>query len=102
MNTYFRAQTKGISFEDMKHYNSADGGDGNEMGLCACLSVSELLRNTVMDAMDNNDEVVIFKATGAYEIYDGYRVAPQEEICRMTVREFIDNADDIADKYESW
>jgi len=103
MNTYFRAQTRGIAFSAMKAHVSADGGDDMEEagGVCACLTVSELLRNTVMDAMNPDDEVVIFRGHEVAEIYDGYRVEPVEEIARFTVREFRACADEIAEKYET-
>jgi len=52
MKVFFRAQGKGITFEEMKNHVSADGGDGLEGagGVCACLTVTDLLNNTVMDA----------------------------------------------------
>lgn len=106
MNNYFRAQTKGYSFEQMKSYNSVNGGDGYEdeekEGLCACLTVSDLLRNTVMDAMDDDDEVVVFSGYKLEEIYDGYRVRPIEEKARFTVKYFREHADEIAETYETW
>jgi len=107
MNNYFRAQTKGYSFEQMKSYNSANGGDGYEddeekEGLCACLTVSDLLRNTVMDAMGDDDEVVVLSGYEVEEIYDGYRVRPGGEKARFTVKFFREHADEIAETYETW
>lgn len=90
MTIYFRAQTRNISFQNLQSHISADGGDGMEEqgGVCACLTVTEMLRNTVMDALDEDDEVVIFAGHEICEIYDGYRVQPIREIARMTICEF--------------
>lgn len=104
MNHYFRAQTKGYSFTEMQQFVSADGGDGLEEvgGVCAVLTVSDLLNNTVMGAMDDDDEVVVFRGYKLAEIYDGYRVEPVEEVARFTVKYFIENAEEIADQYEMY
>ncbi len=66
MKVFFRAQGKGITFEEMKNHVSADGGDGLEGagGVCACLTVTDLLNNTVMDAMDDDDEVDRIRCLG--------------------------------------
>ena len=90
---YFRAQTKNISFDNLKNHISADGGDGMEEfgGVCACITVSDLARNTVMDALEDDDEVIIFQGREICEIYDGYRVEPVAEIVRMTIAEFRSN-----------
>lgn len=104
MNHYFRAQSKGYTFKQMQKFQSADGGDGFEDsgGLCACLTVSDLLRNTVMDAMHDDDEVIVIAGYKIAEIYDGYRIEPVEEIARFTVKHFRENAESIAEKYETW
>ncbi len=101
---FFRAQTKGYSFEQMREYTSQDGGDDLEEqgGVCACDSVSDLIQNTVMDAMDDDDEVVVFEADVVSRIYDGYRVLPVKEIVRFSVAHFIQNANQIATEYERW
>jgi hypothetical protein len=104
MNNYFRAQSKGYTFKQMQNFNSADGGDGceNAGGLCACLTVADLLRNTVMGAMYDNDEVIVIGGYKITEIYDGYRIDPVKEIARFTVKYFRENAESIAEKYETW
>ena len=104
MRTYFRAQHAGYSFEDMTSFVSADGGDDLENigGLCACSTVADLLRNTVMGAMSANDEVVVFSAMKIAEIYDGYRVEPVAELARFTVAEFKRDAENVAEQYEIW
>lgn len=91
MAVYFRAQTKGYSFEDMKSFVSGDGGDGmgeEAGGVCACISPDDLRRNTVMDAMEPDDDVIVFEGYALAEIYDGYRVQPVRELLRMTVQQF--------------
>lgn len=104
MKTYFRAQHAGYSFSDMTDFVSADGGDDLEEvgGICACSTVADLLRNTVMGAMSANDEVVVFSARKIAEIYDGYRVEPVAELARFTVAEFKADAKSIAEQYETW
>jgi hypothetical protein len=108
MKNFFRAQKSGISFKDMQNHVSHDGGEGWEelgieiSGICACDSVTELKGNTVMGAMNDNDEVVVFTGNVITEIYDGYRVEPVQEITRFTVRHFLDNIDEIAEQYERW
>lgn len=98
---YFRAQSKGYSFEEMQNHVSVDGGDEREDfgGICACVDPSDLLNNTVMDAMDDDDEVVIFRGNKLCDIYDGVRVDPIEEIDRMTVKEFSETG---GGKYSQW
>lgn len=103
METYFRIQNAGYTFNQTQNHVSADGGDdGGTEGICACSSVSELMRNTVFGLLDESSEVIIFKANKIAEIYDGYRVEPVSEICRFTKKEFVENSDEIAEKYEEW
>jgi hypothetical protein len=87
MDIFYRAQTKGYSFAEMQAYTSADGGDGLEDvgGICACRSLNELSMNTVMGAMDDDDEIVVFEGRELAELYDGYRVRPLRELARFTV-----------------
>lgn len=102
MNNYFRAQVGSYTLEQMQSYVSEDGADdGGAEGICACLTVSDLLNNTVMDAMDDDDEVVVLKGIEVTEIYDGYRIYPTEVVARFTVAEFMANTDAIAEKYET-
>lgn len=103
MSNYFRAQVGSYTLEQMQSYASEDGaGGGGTEGLCACLTVTELLNNTVMDAVDDNGEVVVLKGIEVAEIYDGYRIYPTEVVARFTVAEFVANADAIAAKYETF
>lgn len=91
MTTFYRAQTKGYTFEQLQQHSSGDGGDGlgEEFGgVCACSSPQDLLLNTVMGAMDEDDDVVIFEGIELAEVYDGYRVRPVREIARLTVAAF--------------
>lgn len=103
---YFRAQHGHFTFEQMQSHNSANGGDGDEAeekeGLCCCIAVSDLLSNTVMGAMDPDDEVVVFSGYEIERIYDGYRVYPVKEIARFSVEFFETHAEEIAEKYETW
>ena len=71
-------------------------------GVCACDSVSALLRNTVMDAMNDIDEIIVFEGRELCEIYDGYRVEPVREVARFTVAQFKSQAEQIACEYEKW
>lgn len=102
MHNYFRAQVGSYTLDEMQNYTSLDGGDdGGEQGVCACITVNDLLHNTVMDAVDDTDEVVVIRARELSEIYDGYRVYPVEIVARFTVAEFKANAEEIAAKYET-
>lgn len=97
MDVFYRAQTKGIPFDDMQAYVSADGGDGMEEvgGVCACSSVNDLLMNTVMGAMNDDDEVIVFEGVWLADIYDGSRVRPVREIARYTIADVKARGNDI-------
>jgi hypothetical protein len=41
--------------------------------------------NTVIGAMDDDDEVVVFEGRELEPIYDGWRVRPIRELARMTI-----------------
>lgn len=86
----------------MQKFNSADGGDGNSEGLCACETVTDLMNNTVMDAMNDDDEIVIIAGHEICKIYDGVRIEPVLEIARFTVAQFNSNFEQIAEQYEIW
>lgn len=84
MQTFFRIQEKGIDFESMKNFVSGDGGDGlgDEGGVCACMTVTELKN---VKHCTNGDEIIVFAGRKICEIYDGYRVDPVEEIARFDI-----------------
>jgi len=101
---YFRAQGKGHTLIEMQNHTSKDGAnEGGTEGVCCCDSIDGLLNNTVMDAMNDDDEVVVIRGQEIAEIYDGYRVYPTEIIARMTVAEFTRLAETgAAYDYEDW
>ena len=86
---FFRAQGKGIAFEDMVDYNSLDGGDdGAEEGLAVSGSPDGLDGGSMFGgawgALNDDDEVVVLEGTILAEIYDGYRIRPTREVARFT------------------
>ena len=86
---FFRVQDTGISFEDMVAYNSEDGGDGNEVGLCVSGRPDGFDGGAAFggswDAYGDDDgEVVVLEGTIVAEIYDGYRIRPTAEIARFS------------------
>jgi hypothetical protein len=104
MTTYFRAQTTGYTFDQLLSHTSGDGGDGygDVGGVCATVTVADLLNNTVMDVLNADDEVVIFTGEKLETIYDGYRVRPIALLARMSVAHFRANADQIAWDWEDY
>lgn len=104
MKRWFRGQHGHYTFAEMQQYVSEDGGDdlGEVGGLCACDSVADLLANTVMDALDPSDEVIVFEGIKLADIYDGARVEPVREVARFTVSYFKEHADEIANEYQRW
>ena len=101
MATYFRFQYGHYTLEQMQDYDSKDGGDDMNEGLCACESVSELLKNTVWTDSDAHEaEVVVFKGRKVARIYDGIRVYPTEILATFRPSEFADRAEEIAEQYE--
>lgn len=103
MANFFRFQYGHYSLEEMQNYDSKDGGDGFDEGLCACDSVSGLMSNTVWTSSDfGNAEVVVIKGRVIDEIYDGSRVYPTEVVARFRPSEFASRANEIAEKYEVW
>lgn len=103
MANFFRFQYGHYNLEEMQSYNSEDGGDGYDEGLCACDSVSGLMSNTVWTSNDAGDaEVVVVKGRVIDEIYDGARIYPTEIVARFKPSEFAAKADEIADRYEEW
>jgi len=101
MKTFFRLQFGHYTLAEMQEYNSQDGGDDNDTGLCACEDVSELLRNTVW-TNDDNWEVVVLAGYVINDIYDGVRIHPTEILATFKPSYFSANVDEIAEKWERW
>lgn len=97
---FFRIQEAGISFEDMQSFDSADGGDGNEEGLCVSGSPDKF--GGAWSAYGDLDgEVVVMEGRILVEIYDGYRIYPTKEIARFSKAEWrIKLNDETAWDYE--
>jgi len=96
---FFRIQEAGITFDEMKKFNSADGGDGNEDGLCVSASPNKF--GGAWGAYGDDGEVVIMKGVIICEIYDGYRIRPTSEVARFTKAEWTTKiADESAWDYE--
>ena len=98
---FFRIQKKGIKFEDMKSYVSADGGDDMEAagGLCVCGMASGMDGGSqfggAWDAYrDDEAEIVVLRGDVICKIYDGYRIEPVKEIARFTKGEWRKMLDD--------
>ena len=90
---FFRIQEKGISFEEMKYFNSEDVIDGSAEGLCVSGSPHGLDGGSrfggAWDAYDDNDgEIVIMEGRIISKIYDGYRIRPTREIARFTKKQW--------------
>lgn len=89
---YFRVQAKGYSFDDMKNFNSIDGGDGENEGLAVSSSSNGLDGGSrfggAWDAMNDDDDLIILNGEIVCKIYDGYRIRPTREIARFTVGEW--------------
>ena len=96
---FFRIQTKKIKFEDMKNFNSEDGGgDGFAEGLAVSGSPDGLDGGSrfggAWDVYDDDDEVVIIEGRIIAEIYDGYRIRPTKEIARFTKKQWAEMLED--------
>jgi hypothetical protein len=87
MAHYFRAQEKNITLEEMFDFNSADGGDGYTEGLCVTDEIDSRFGGA-LDALDDDDEIVILNGIVLAEIYDGYRIRPTAEVARFTIAEW--------------
>lgn len=89
---FFRAQEKGISFEDMANFNSADGGDGEQVGLAVSGSPDGYDGGSrfggAWDALEDNDEIIVLEGIVLQEIYDGYRIRPTREVARFALAEW--------------
>jgi len=106
MKNYFRTQKKGYTFEQMKSHTSADGGDGQDVGLAVSGRADGLDGGSrfggAWDAMDDDDDVIVLTGTVVCEIYDGYRIYPTAEVARFAVskwNEMLDNG--TAYEYEN-
>ena len=101
MTTYFRYQIGQYSLEEMQNYTSEDGGDdGGTEGICACDSVTGLLRNTVYGPA-KDAEVVVLNGRRVCEIYDGTRIYPTALVARHSYEEWQAKvADGSAYEYE--
>jgi hypothetical protein len=102
--TYFRFHYGHYTLAEMQNHVSADGGDdGGEEGICACESVSELLRNTVFTNSDDHEaEVVVLRGRKMMNIYDGVRIYPTEIVATFKPSVFYANAESIAETHEQW
>jgi len=94
---FFRAQHKGISFEEMKTYRSQHGDERLD-GIAASNTPDGLDGGSrfggAYDAMDSDDEIVIFDGRVIGELYDGYIVEPIRELARFTVAEWDQKIED--------
>ena len=96
---FFRIQKKGISFEEMKFFNSEDVLDVSAEGLCVSGSPQGLdggldggsMFGGAWDAYDDDDgEIVIMEGRIISKIYDGYRIRPTREIARFTKKQWAE------------
>ena len=89
---FFRVQHKGITFRQMKNWASADGGDGERVGLAVSGSADGIDGGArfggAYAALDGDDELIVLEGKILAEIYDGYRIAPTREIARFTIAEW--------------
>lgn len=93
MQRFYRLQATGISFEDMKEYNSIHAGDeGDERpgGLAACDKIE--LRPNFGGAWgayrDGEGEVVVFDGYCIERIYDGALTEPVTEVGRFGINQW--------------
>ena len=98
MKRFFRVQSKGFSFEDMKTFDSLSGGDGEIEGLTVSGSADGMDGGSrfggAWDAMNDDDEVVILEGEVIHKIYDGYRINPTHEVARFTVEQWSEMLED--------
>lgn len=91
MANYFRIHLGTYTLKQLQNHVSGDGGDdmGDEGGICATESVTDLLNNTAYDLVDEAEaEVVVLRGQHICDIYDGVRIYPTEVIARFTAQEF--------------
>ena len=100
---FFRLQDAGITLEDMKKYHSADGGDGNNEGLCVSDRPDHFGGAEGAYGDDRPGEVVVLRGQVVNEIYDGYRIRPTVIIARFAWDEWKQKiSDESAWDYEDW
>lgn len=105
---FFRAQSAGIPFEQMKTYNSQhmiDDDYARPGGLAASSSPDGMDGGSAFGGapLNDNDEIVIFRGRVIEQIYDGYLTEPLEEIARFTVKQWMEMLEtDEAWDYEDW
>lgn len=98
---YFRIQGAGHNLEEMKQFDSGDGGDGSRQGLCVSDTPDSF--GGAWRAHNDDDEVVILEGVVITEIYDGYRIRPTKEVGRFTKAEWRQKlADGSAWDFEDW
>ena len=87
---------KGISFEEMKTFNSEDVIDVFAEGLCVSGNPNGFDGDGgsrfggAWDAYDDDGEIVIMEGRIISKIYDGYRIRPTREIARFTKKQWMD------------
>jgi hypothetical protein len=86
---YFRIQQEHHTLKQMQKFNSADGGDGQEEvgGVCAVLSVNDLLSNTAFENF-GSAEIVVLNGDKLADIYDGVRIYPTKVVATFSFSEF--------------
>jgi hypothetical protein len=92
MKNYFRVQQKGYTFDQMKNFNSVDGGDGENEGLAVSSAPNGIDGGSkfggAWEAMNDNDDLVILNGQVVCRIYDGYRLIPTAEVARFTIAQW--------------
>lgn len=88
MKHYFRIQQEHKSLSQMKRFNSGDGGDGHNRGVCATETVSELLHNTAFCNF-GSAEIVVLTGDKVSDIYDGVRIRPTGIVATFSYDEFV-------------
>ena len=106
MKNYFRVQQKGYTFDQMKNFNSIDGGDGENEGLAVSSAPNGIDGGSkfggAWEAMNDDDDLVILNGRVICRIYDGYRIIPAAEVARFKISEWkIMLADGSAYDYEN-
>lgn len=103
MKHYFRIQQEHHSLSQMKRFNSADGGDGQERAVCATDTVTELLHNTAFCDLTGHAEIVVLTGDKVIDIYDGVRIKPTGIVATFSYNEFLSKVrDESIYEYETW